>query len=89
MPHYIQYTEQGIFLDYIEPEELHSTLMRRGRMGVFLRDNGSLQEIADYLGIYLGIHNENTLYPILESRINSIANRIHKLEEKQNGNIVT
>ena len=75
----IQYSEQGIFMDYIYRSDLAKYMEQRIKDGERLKQIGTPVHIAIYLGMFLGKHTKESLMPYLDSRIGSLKQRLYKL----------
>lgn len=86
----IQYQEQGIFIDWIEREELQSTLERRletvSSMLFFSDTPENKTKIFKFLGIYEGKHTFDTAMELLIKRGQSLKYRLDGLNSKPKGN---
>jgi len=81
----IQYTEQGIFIDFVEREDLAATIEARINTGVQMLNSNDAPAMAAWLGYYHGTHTAMHWRSRINERIAHLRGRLTKLQEKANG----
>lgn len=79
----IQYTEQGIFYDFIERDELAATIEARINTGIQMLNSNDADAMAAWLGYY---NNQTAMHwrMRINERITHLRGRLTKLQEKAN-----
>lgn len=79
----IQYAEQGIFIDYIDREELADKLQARINEGIVMLNKNDAKEMAAYLGYFQGNNDAMFWRGIINQRILHLMERLNKLNAKE------
>lgn len=82
----IQYAEQGIFIDYVDREELADKLQERINVGIQMLNKNDAKEMAQYLGYFQGNHDTMFWRGIINQRVLHLMDRLNKLKAKETGN---